>query len=213
MHSQQVGGPLAGPGRQPVGPGSRERPARRTAGLRGRARMRSRKEADGRFHRPGLGGERGSRAYCLGPGAGARGPRPGFGCDPGSSRLAFPAADGPVQAKAFRPGRIGPRTSAGQLPGLAGTVSRPPAQVPVRKTGLPAPPTFPASTRVVPVSNGKTFLCRCGHHAIACRGPISSSSTIHAGIHRKCPAIRISRPSFAGVYSQSYPPTSADVRA
>ena len=92
---------------------------------------------------------------------------------------------------------------AGQLPGLTGAARRPPGQVPVQGTGLPAPPTFPeVALGVVPVSSGGIFLLHARAPRKGLRLAISGSSAIHKGIHRKRVVIRF-HGGYPRVYSQS----------
>ncbi len=92
--------------------------------------------------------------------------------NPISSRSAFPRLPGlPTLVKTSPAGRIrqgpsmyemeGPCPASphqvGQLAGLPAPRAARRCQVPARGAGLPAPPTFPASHRVVPVSNGESI--------------------------------------------------------
>ena len=94
---------------------------------------------------------------------------------------------------------------AGQLPGLTGAARRPPGQVPVQGTGLPAPPTFPeVALGVVPVSSGGIFLLHARAPRKGLRLAISGSSAIHKGIHRKRVVVRILRRLSTGLFT-AYP--------
>ena len=113
-----------------------------------------------------------------------------------------------VLAKPFRPGRIRQGPSMYEMEGpcpasphrLASCLAVPApraarrGQVPVRGTGLPAPPTFPGSPpggarfRTV-----KTFLLPQRARRKSPRPAISGFPAIHEGIHRKQAVIRISQ--------------------
>lgn len=91
-----------------------------------------------------------------------------FGCDPGFIVAGSPAADGPGSGQRVPPGRIRPGPSMNEMKGPARprrVVHR--GQVPVRETGLRAPPMIPTPTRVIPVSTDKTFLSIYGHRVRA----------------------------------------------
>ena len=68
---------------------------------------------------------------------------------------------------------------------------RPPGPGTRARAGLPAPPAFPASPRVVPVSSEKAFLLSPQAPRKTLRPAISYFSAIHEGIHREQAVIRI----------------------
>ena len=142
-----------------------------------------------------------------------------LGHDRGPSRWRIPAAAGvPRRCSQERSGRPeseqgpsmyemeGPCPASPRWPASCPALPAPRAarrgQVPARRTGLPAPPTFPGSPpggarfRTV-----KTLLLPQRAPRKALRPAISCFSALHEGIHRKQAVIRISQRLSTGLFT------------